>query len=118
MPATGTYILIRRDRQDFFVPTTGYITDNEPPIVRSRYPRFVDLLDAMEYADQQNTEYGITIEEECYDETPTHLSTVGNTNHYYGCSQASPDEEVREVYKECICDRIADEWNENYTPES
>lgn len=112
----GNYYLVRRDRQGFFVPVMGFVSDDAAPIVRERHPRFEDIIEALQYADDDTTEYGVQIHQECYEPDPPTLTFVEEKGHYYGCSQASTAEKIREEYPDCVCEVIVGEWNKQYLP--
>jgi hypothetical protein len=110
------YYLIRQDREGFFVPVLGFASHGVFPIVRGRDMRFVELLDAMMFADRQITEFGTQVADECYSTEPVRLLPVEGSEHYYGCAQASTDETLRVQFPDCICKKILSEWNEPHLP--
>jgi hypothetical protein len=112
--SADNYYLIRRDRQGFFIPVMGFVSDEETPIVRERHLRFADIIEALQYADKDNAEYGVQIHKECYETEAPILSFAGEGEHYYGCSQASSEKQVRETYPDCVCSVIEIEWKKEY----
>jgi len=100
------------------VPVLGFASHKVFPIVRGRDMRFEDLLDAMMFADRQETEFGTQVADECYSTDTVELQPVEGSSHYYGCSQSSPDEQKRAQLPDCICGKILEEWNESHTPVS
>lgn len=107
--SADNYYVIRKDRQGYFVPLMGFASNNGAPLVRATDPRFKEFHDAIEYASREYTEYGITVDNECYsDETPVHFRRL-STGHYATCPAQKDDQ------TDCICSAFETEWEKDYS---
>jgi hypothetical protein len=110
--SADNYYSIRKDRQGFFVPVMGFASNDGPPAVTGKDPRFVELTSALEFSTNDYTEYGITIHEECYSDVPPTREKDVDTGHYPECLVLLSNE-----YQtfECVCETIETEWEKDYS---
>lgn len=136
--SSDNFYLIRKDRQGYFVPVMGFASDEVTPIITSKHARFKELLGALEFAESNYTEYGITIHEECYsEETP--VFEKPKEGHFVRCPlfwqeqydkqyteeehkanvaslvTLGYDEEELEEVGECNCDDLKAEWEKDFS---
>lgn len=110
--SADNFYLIRKDRQGYFVPVMGFASNDARPSIEEKDPRFIELVSALEFASNDYTEYGIRIDEECYeDEAPTREKDK-DTGHYPECLVLLTNEYQAFV---CVCETIQTGWEKDYS---
>jgi hypothetical protein len=114
--SADNYIIIRKDRQGFFVPIMGFASVGEAPMVTARNPRFKEFLTALEFAATEPTEYGITVHEECYSDKAPTLAKDGH-GHYPNCPAIyNAETDTEEMHQfDCICENVKSDWEKDYS---
>ena len=118
--SADNYYVVRKDAYGFFVPVMGFASADEHyvPRVESRDKRFVTIKDALDWALNDYSEYGVSVHPECESDEPSvlELSPVG---HFYDCDLS--DEFHAEYHKTdpvCSCKEVEADWMVRVEPVS
>lgn len=117
--SADNYYIIRKDVHGLFVPVMGFASADEDgyvPRIESRDARFTTLNEAIDYASNDYSEYGVSVHPECdSDEVPVLEQT--NSGHYFDCPEG---DQYWELYNEgpavCLCEDILADWSLKVEP--
>lgn len=119
--SADNYYIVRKDAYGFFVPVMGFASSDESgyvPRVESRDKRFVTVKDALDWAYNKYSEYGVSVHPECYSNEPSELE-LSPAGHFYDCNLS--DEFYSEYHKTepvCSCKDIEADWMVHVGPVS
>jgi hypothetical protein len=109
--SADNFYLIRKDNFGLFAPVMGFASDEQPPTITSRHPRFTTVEAALDAISGEWSEYGTSVHPECLTDEPAVLET--QNGHYLDCPQSDPD--IALYYPEddntCRCADVLRQWN-------
>lgn len=114
--SADNYWLIRKDNFGKFVPVMGFMSNEQPPFIRARDPRFDTIDEAILSVENEYSEYGTSVHPECHeDAVPRPFKN--SEGHYLNCNSNFAeyyDDDPSEAA--CNCLEIEQEWNTYVEP--
>lgn len=119
--SADNYYVVRKDAYGFFVPVMGFASSDESgyvPRVESVDKRFVTVKDALDWALNSYSEYGVSVHSECESDEPSVLE-LSPAGHFWDCDFS---DEFVSVYHEfepvCSCKEVEADWMVRVEPVS
>ena len=111
--SADNYYVIRKDAYGFFVPVMGFASNDENgyvPRIESNDRRFYTIKEALNWALNAYSEYGVSIHDECESDEPSVLELSDN-GHFYDCELSDSWYSVlNDSEPICSCKEVEADW--------
>lgn len=118
--SADNYYVVRKDAYGFFVPVMGFASsdDHYVPRVESSDSRFKTVKEAVSWALDSYSEYGVSVHPECESDEPSVLE-LSPAGHFYDCNMSDVFyRSYHGVDPVCSCKEVEADWMVRVEPSS